>query len=140
MRWVYFLSINTLLTVFVFSQATLSGYVRDATSGENLIGATIIDSSSGKGTVTNTYGYYSLTLSQDSAILQVSYVGYIRQTLRIALTGNQTMNISLETDTGLKEIVVTSEDRSVFGDALEIEVSFSSKPILDKALLCLRLA
>lgn len=110
MRRVYFISINLLLTTFVFSQPTLSGYVRDSSTGENLIGATIIDSSSGKGTVTNTYGYYSLTLAQDSAILQVSYVGYVRQTLRIALTGSQTLNISLQPDSGLKEVVVTSEE------------------------------
>ena len=41
---------------------TISGTVSDTKSGETLIGATVVDSRSGKGTVTNPYGRFSLTL------------------------------------------------------------------------------
>ena len=41
---------------------TISGYVRDAASGEPLISANVYDSNSGAGAITNTFGFYSLTL------------------------------------------------------------------------------
>ena len=58
---------------------TLSGYVRDAATGENLIGVSVVHPATGQGTATNTYGFYSLTLSapeDDSLRVLVSYVGY----------------------------------------------------------------
>ncbi len=55
---------------------TISGYVMDAASKETLIGATVIDKTSGKGCATNSYGFYTLTLDQGQVDLQVSYVGY----------------------------------------------------------------
>ncbi|WP_076606497.1 TonB-dependent receptor [Rufibacter radiotolerans] len=57
---------------------TISGYVRDAKSGENLIGVAIFNSVTGQGTATNAYGFYSLTLPKDSVKLVASYVGYER--------------------------------------------------------------
>ncbi|HKK61933.1 MAG TPA: carboxypeptidase-like regulatory domain-containing protein, partial [Bacteroidales bacterium] len=41
---------------------TISGYVRDASTGEELIGANIAIEETGSGTITNQYGYYSLSL------------------------------------------------------------------------------
>ena len=53
-----------LVPIFSFSQnnITISGYVDEEESGEKLIGATIYDLKSGKGTITNDYGFFSLTL------------------------------------------------------------------------------
>src|SRR5574344_682293 len=55
---------------------TINGTVTDKTTGETLIGATVLDVHSGKGTVTNSYGRYSFTLHQDSGQLKISFVGY----------------------------------------------------------------
>ncbi|HLK97643.1 MAG TPA: TonB-dependent receptor, partial [Hymenobacter sp.] len=58
-------------------KVTFSGYVRDAASGENLIGVSVVLPGSGQGTATNTYGFYSLTVpAADSVRLLVSYLGY----------------------------------------------------------------
>ena len=65
---------------------TISGYVRDADSGEPLISANIYDSHSGAGAVTNTYGFYSLTLPPDSVELNVSYVGFESQKHQLMLS------------------------------------------------------
>ncbi len=46
---------------------TISGYVRDAASGESLPGVAVVHPASGEGTTTNTYGFYSLTLSAPAA-------------------------------------------------------------------------
>ena len=43
---------------------TVSGYITDAAAEETMIGATLYDHTSGNGTVTNAYGYYSLTLPE----------------------------------------------------------------------------
>ena len=43
---------------------TISGYIKDASSGEDLIGANVIITSEKKGTTTNTYGFYSLSLPE----------------------------------------------------------------------------
>ena len=53
-----------------------SGYVRDKESGENLIGASLQFLSSGEGTVTNEYGYFSLSYLNDADTVMIQYLGY----------------------------------------------------------------
>ncbi|MEJ0031669.1 MAG: carboxypeptidase-like regulatory domain-containing protein [Bacteroidota bacterium] len=74
---------------------TISGYVRDQSNGESIIGASIFDNRQDKGTASNTFGYYSLTTPYDSAILTVSFVGYDVRRLKIAITHDTTMVIFL---------------------------------------------
>ena len=57
-------------------QYTVSGYITDAAAEETMIGATLYDHASGNGTVTNAYGYYSLTLPRGTVELTASYVGH----------------------------------------------------------------
>ena len=57
-----------LLCNTLWAQHTISGTVTDAKTGETLIGATIYDTLSHKGTVTNQHGRYSLTLKDDKAV------------------------------------------------------------------------
>ena len=54
---------------------TITGYLSDAETGEMLIGANVYDFKSESGTVSNTYGFYSITLPSDSVYLTFSYVG-----------------------------------------------------------------
>ena len=58
------------------ARVTISGTIEDADSRELLLGATIYDQATGSGTVTNTYGFFSLTLPSGPAELTVSYIGY----------------------------------------------------------------
>lgn len=55
---------------------TLSGYVRDAASGETLVGAAVYAPAFKQGTATNRFGFFSLTLPADSAHLVFSSLGY----------------------------------------------------------------
>ncbi len=55
---------------------TISGYVRDSGTGEDLIRATVQLVGSSIGTVTNLYGFYSLTVPKDETHLQISYIVY----------------------------------------------------------------
>ena len=105
-----------LLLLFVFApllamaqNATLSGTVTDERTGETLIGATVVDTRSGKGAVTNVYGHYSLTLRRDSVSLKVSYVGYEPQFFNLKLDRNRELNVKLSSSVTLDEVVITAE-------------------------------
>jgi len=69
----------------------ISGLISDE-KGEPIIGATIIESSSNKGTVTDYNGQFSLETDAD-AQLKVSYIGYESQTVHIA--GRTSLKISM---------------------------------------------
>jgi hypothetical protein len=88
---------------------TISGFVSDASSGERLIGASVIDKRSGNGTVTNTYGFFSLTLPKDSVLLLASYIGYQPTGQRFLLNANLSLNLNLEPSAILKEVEIVGE-------------------------------
>ena len=85
---------------------TISGSVTDSASGETLIGATIMDLRSGKGTRTNEQGRFSLTLRSDTLDLRISYVGYKSQSERIVLRSNEKRNYRLQSSVQLQTVVV----------------------------------
>ena len=61
----------------MFSQQhTLSGYVKDALTGEALIGVSIYVEKESKGATTNVYGFYSISLKSGEYEVKYSYVGY----------------------------------------------------------------
>ncbi|MFN7188100.1 MAG: carboxypeptidase-like regulatory domain-containing protein, partial [Cyclobacteriaceae bacterium] len=92
------------------NNATLSGYIRDESTGEELIGATIQVQGTSTGTVTNAYGFYSLTLQAGTYRFVVSYVGYNPYIFEMNLTGNQTLNFQLKQEANeLEEVVVKGE-------------------------------
>ena len=94
---------------------TLSGYVRDP-QGETLINATVYDLSTRQGTVTNEYGYYSLTLPAGEHQMRISYVGYEQQLVTVDLQRNQVKDIWLRASQQLVEVVVTGDLNSpVYG-------------------------
>jgi hypothetical protein len=88
---------------------TISGYVRDADSRENLIGATVYDQRTRQGGTANAYGFYSITLLEDSVRLAVSYVGYKSQTFRFLLSRDTVLIFNLEGATTLDEVIIESE-------------------------------
>jgi hypothetical protein len=104
-----------LLLVLTMSQSlaqnfTVSGYVKDAENGEELIGVTVLVKETRNGTTTNAYGFYSITLPAGKYVLQYSYVGYRAQDLEIELDKNLSHNISLVTEaTEMGEVVITGE-------------------------------
>ena len=97
-----------LLTVAlgVCAQHTISGTVTDSRSGETLIGATIYDTISRKGTITNQHGRYSLTLKGDKAVIRISFVGCETQFHTLALDANQRLDAKLQSTHTLQEVKV----------------------------------
>ncbi len=96
----------TAHVVFAQKTFTISGYLEDAESGEKLISANILDALSLKGTVSNTYGFYSLTLPQGKVSLKCTYVGYNDQRQEINLDKDITLVFKLKPSVTLKEVEV----------------------------------
>ena len=96
---------------------TVSGYVRNAQSGETLIGASVFVEGATQGTYTNEYGFYSLSLEAGTYRITASYIGYRNATTEVDLTsGNQKLDFDLnEEGTQMEEVVVTAteQDRNV---------------------------
>ena len=93
------------------SSATISGFVRDARTGETLSGAVIYPKeNTNAGINTNSYGYFSLTLPTGSYTIIVQYIGYKTETITIDLKENLTLNVDMKEESiTLKEITVTGE-------------------------------
>ena len=104
-----FLFLLLLSPACLWAQHTVSGTITDQTSGETLIGATILDTRSGKGTTTNVNGRYTLTLKGTEAVLRITFVGYEPIYDTISLSSNTIRNYILKPSITLSEIVVTAE-------------------------------
>ena len=90
---------------------TISGTITDAETGEVLIGANVVAVTLDKGTASNNYGFYSLTLPRtDSLAILFSYLGFEPQLKKVYLTENIVLNVLLRaTSTTLGEVAVTAE-------------------------------
>jgi len=97
---------------------TVSGNVTDARDGSPLPGATVRIKSSSFGTVTDAAGRFTIKVSSDAAVLQVSSTGFLLKEVPVA--GNSELKIALSSDEkALSEVVVvgygTQERRNVTG-------------------------
>ncbi|MCB0803736.1 MAG: TonB-dependent receptor [Flavobacteriales bacterium] len=120
------LIITLLLSFTVFSQEkyTISGYVKSAETGEELIGATVYIKSNSIGVSANVYGFYSLTLSEGVYDVSYSYIGYNEQTIKVDLSRNIQKNIELaETVNKLDVVEITGEKADNNFKSIEMSVN-----------------
>ena len=87
---------------------TISGYVTDAKSQETLLGASVYDANTMKGSVTNNFGYYTLKLGDGPLRLRASFVGYEPFEAVFELHGDTVINMALSQSNQLKEVTVTA--------------------------------
>ena len=96
---------------------SISGYVTDEATGEALIGVTIrLVGDRSIETITNVYGYYSLSIPAGNQMISFSYIGFEMQTLNLVLEEDQTISVEMKEDVNeLDAIVVTDrrEDENV---------------------------
>lgn len=126
------------LLIFVFvsfqafaqEQITISGFVREKGSLELLPGVNVYLENSTVGTVTNTYGFYSLTIPKsDSVRISYSFVGYERQEVRVEKVVSQQIDIALSTANQLNEVIISGRrqdekvSESVQMSQIEIPIS-----------------
>ncbi|MGA3288204.1 MAG: TonB-dependent receptor [Bacteroidota bacterium] len=123
-----------------FSQTkqTISGIVKNGETGEALIGAAVVVKElSGVGVVSNTYGFYSLTLPRETYTILVQYLGFKTKIFPLLLDKDQIVNFELTPEPiKVGEVVVSGErtnanvtSTEVSAEKLEIE-EIKSIPVL----------
>ena len=131
-----FMSILLMLAVpdQVFSQSSqISGKVVDEESGEALLGVSILEEGTSNGTITDINGEFVLNLTNASATLVVSYVGYESQTIKAS---GSTLTIRLREDiTLLGQVVVVGyaeqERTEVTGAIAKLESKDFNRGIIE---------
>ena len=115
MRKIFFLFL-LLNFNFIFTQNsfTISGYVQDNSNNELIIGASVIVKELQIGTVTNNYGFFSLTLVEGDYDLIFQSLGFEDQSLNFSLNRNISVNIFLnENIESLDEVILSKNVEDV---------------------------
>ena len=106
-------------------RATLAGVVREARTGEPVIGASVAIEGPGAavGVATNQFGYYALVLPTGAHVLHVRGLGLKHTQRRILVHADGRLDIEIDPDlTALKEVVVEgNKDRNVAGMQMGLE-------------------
>ena len=108
---VFLLTLFCIASVCVAAQKkfTVNGYVRDSSTGEMVIGATISIVGHEKTVASNQYGFYSITLDEGTYELSVAHVSYLTLTASVTLSGNRSLDLLLQSKTAaMSEVVVYS--------------------------------
>jgi hypothetical protein len=82
--------------IYAEDKFTISGFVSDQNNGENIIGVNIFCKDLKQGVISNTYGFYSLTLPKGNYEILFSYIGYETQIYNISLNKNLEKNIGFQ--------------------------------------------
>lgn len=109
------LSIVCALLLSLFSMAQkvmLSGVVKDGTSGEPLVGASVAVVGTSNGTFTNEKGYYAFDVVKGTYKIEYSYLGYKTQVIDMQILETTKKNIRLTPDAvKIDNVVVTAQAR-----------------------------
>ncbi|WP_299229517.1 TonB-dependent receptor [uncultured Psychroserpens sp.] len=104
---IFFICLLFPFLSFAQEKFTLSGVIADKNSNETLIGVNILFPEQQTGTITNEYGFYSITLPEGTYKIVVSYLGFQDIIETIELTQNMTKDFNLsEAIETLDEIVI----------------------------------
>ena len=127
MKLLFSIFLLSLTSFGVFSQSnsySISGYVKSAETGEELIGATVAVKTENAGVSANVYGFYSLSLPAGTYEVTYSYIGYQEIIEMVELTENRSINVELkEAVNELKVVEVTAEGAANNIESVEMSVN-----------------
>lgn len=126
LRWLL-TAILCLISASGFAQVTVKGLVNDST-GEPLIGASVIEKGTKNGATTDFDGNFSIKVSSTNATLVVSYIGYLTQEVKLAGRTNLTVTLADDTQT-LDEVVVVG-----YGTSRKVDITGSVASISEEQL------
>jgi len=112
----------SFLTLQAQETFTISGYIEDASSGETLISANVFEGNSKLGTVSNLYGFYSITLPKDSVLLSISYIGFEQKFIPLFLEKDVTLNINLSPAVSLQTVEITAANSTSIEEESQMSV------------------
>jgi len=118
-------------------KVTISGFVEDKETGERLTGASIYNSKSTIGTISNSYGFYSITfIKADTINLIASFVGYKKIQNILSPSHDTTINFYLIQENYINEVTISRQnykkiERTNFMSTIEIPIKqINSLPAL----------
>lgn len=99
-----------LLSLYSHAQkATISGYITDKSTGENLFGCGIFIKEIKKTAYTNDYGFYSITLDTGTYTLRVVFVGLKSFEATVSLKKDTRLNIGMVSEASvIDEVTITT--------------------------------
>ena len=93
---------------------TLSGYVLDSQSNELIIGSSVIVEGLNIGTITNSYGFFSITIEEGNYNIRIQNLGFKDNTQNINLNKNLSLNIFLTEEVeSLNEVIVVENSEDI---------------------------
>ncbi len=104
--------ITSTISSLAQTKYTVSGYVRDKATGEDIIGASVIVQETQKGVATNVYGFYSLTIPDPNFTIEISSIGYKTFVKKLTLKESLSLNVELQPITYESEEVVIRGEKS----------------------------
>ncbi len=109
-----FFNLIGLNEAFSQQNITINGYVCDASSGERLSGAAVYVSETGKGTTTNEYGFFSLTLPLAQTKIVFRFVGYEPFVFDVKVPKDTVLNVQLQTNNNIQEVKIKANPHENF--------------------------
>ena len=102
----------------------ITGKVESSLNGDPLPGVNVIEKGTTNGTVTNLDGEYTITVSDENAILSFSFVGYLQE--EVPVNGKSEINMVLAEDiASLDEVIVVGygslKKRDIVGSVSTID-------------------
>lgn len=120
------------ITLFELSsnaeKVILSGYIRERSSGEELIGARVFFPELGIGCISNSYGYYALEVPKGETFFRATSLGMLALNDSIRVEDEMVFNIQLSVDTLLLTTVEVVSDG-------EEDLNVSDLPGLDETII-----
>ncbi len=109
---------KTIIFMLLFStlivaqnNVTINGFIRDAETGEALIGANVYIPGQTYGAATNQYGFYSFTLPEGTYKVLFHFVGYTKKEIELTLSKNQAQDMELKPERLETEVIIVSAEK-----------------------------
>ena len=110
MNKIFILILCLSSSLFAQDKFTVSGFVKELSSSEELIGANIVCEDLSIGATTNSYGFYSISLPKGTYSIRYSFIGYKDKVVEVSMTEDKRLDVGLELYTEeLNEIVIEDE-------------------------------
>jgi hypothetical protein len=107
---------------------SVSGYVKNYVSDKAIENASIYETFSGIGTISNSNGYYHLLLKPGKQHLDVSYTGFEKYSKEFQLTGDTIISVQLIPENfGGKVIVADRNSNNVPDGQTEVNAQSGNK-------------
>lgn len=125
MKSIFAIRFSLIMTAIALSLATLaqkhhiSGYVSDASTGERLIGASVVIDSTSTGVATDNLGYFSLQI-EIPATIRISFTGYANMRINIENVTTAPLNISLLNNSTNLDTVEIVSSKNIINQKLNV--------------------